>query len=410
MTRVEPSQTSFKSISFIFVTVVLDITGIGIIFPIMPDLLEELGIDRVADAALWGGILATSYALMQFLFSPIIGNLSDAIGRRKVILIALFALSVDYLILGFATTLWVLVLGRIIAGIAGGTVPTATAYLADISQNDERAKNFGLIGAAFGLGFILGPALGGLLGEIDSRAPFFLSAFLTFLNFLFGFFVLPESLSIENRRKFSINSLNPFATIWESLLFKNLRVGLICFFIISTAHWVYPAIWSFWGKEIFGWGSGMIGLSLACYGIGISIVQGFVIRMKIVSRIGARWIVTFSLIVGSLAMVVLGFTSVAWLVFLIIPFSALSELLTPTLGGFFANQVTDLEQGKLQGVLSSLSAFTTIISPLLMTAIFNLTSNANDGFYLPGAPFLFAAVLLLLTVIPLSIVMRSGSK
>ena len=410
MTDIKSSETTHKSIWFIFFTVVLDITGIGIIFPIMPDLLEELGIENVADAALWGGVLATSYALMQFLFSPIIGNLSDAIGRRKVILIALFALSIDYLILGFATTLWILVLGRIIAGIAGGTVPTATAYLADISENDERAKNFGLIGAAFGLGFILGPALGGILGEIDSRAPFFLSAFLTFLNFLFGFFVLPESLSIENRRKFSLTSLNPFATIWESFLFKKLRVGLICFFIISTAHWVYPAIWSFWGKEIFGWGSGMIGFSLACYGVGISVVQGFVIRMKIISKIGARWIVTFSLIVGAFAMLVLGFTSIAWMVFIIIPFSALSELLTPTLGGFFANQVSDLEQGKLQGVLSSLSAFTTIISPLIMTTIFNLTSNPKNEFYLPGTPFLFSAILLLITVIPLSVVMRPSAE
>lgn len=162
-----------SAISVIFFTVVLDITGIGIIFPIMPDLLQELGITSVSEAALWGGILSTSYAIMQFLCSPVIGSASDAIGRRKIILVALFALSIDYLILGFSQTLWVLIVGRIVAGVAGGTVPTATAYLADISEPSERAKNFGIIGAAFGVGFIMGPALGGILGEFSSRAPFF---------------------------------------------------------------------------------------------------------------------------------------------------------------------------------------------------------------------------------------------
>ena len=186
-----------SAIVIIFITVVLDITGIGIIFPIMPDLLQELGIDSVSTAALWGGLLSTSYAIMQFLCSPIIGNASDSIGRRKVILIALLALSVDYLILGFSKSLWILILGRIIAGIAGGTVPTATAYLADISEPHERAKNFGIIGAAFGLGFILGPALGGILGEFSARAPFFLSAALTASNCLFGYFLLIFRTSVH---------------------------------------------------------------------------------------------------------------------------------------------------------------------------------------------------------------------
>ena len=403
----KPSITSKGAIWIIFATVVLDITGIGIIFPIMPDLLEELGFKSVSNAAVWGGVLATSYALMQFLFSPIIGNISDSIGRRKVILIALFTLSIDYLILGFSKTFTILIVGRVIAGIAGGTVPTATAYLADISASGDRAKNFGLIGAAFGIGFILGPALGGILGEYNSRAPFFLSAALTGINFFCAYFILPESLPLNKRRNFSWTSLNPFLTLWESFVFKTLRVSLICYFIISIAHWVYPAIWSYWCKEVFGWGSGMIGVSLALYGVGISLVQGLVIRMAFISKLGPRWTVTISLLMGTMALVALGFTNLAWLVFLIIPFAALSELLTPTLGGFLSNQVADEAQGKLQGVLASLSAVTTIISPLLMTSIFNISSSTEGEFYLPGMPFLFAAALLALTVIPLSLVMRS---
>ena len=390
-----------RAITFIFMTVVLDITGIGIIFPIMPELLEELGLVNVANAAVWGGILATSYAIAQFLFSPVIGSISDAAGRRKVLLVALLTLSVDYLILGFASTLWVLLVGRIIAGIAGGTVPTATAYLADISEPHEKAKNFGIIGAAFGVGFILGPALGGVLGEINSRAPFFLSAFLTGLNFLFGFFFLPESLSVENRRKFRMSSINPFATILKILSFKGLRIPLVCFLVIAIAHWVYPAIWSYWAKQVFGWSSGMIGFSLACYGIGISVVQGYIIRLSWVAKLGSRFVATFSLLIGAIALFWLGLVEVGWMVFCIIPFSALSELLTPTLGSFLSNKVSDDEQGELQGVLSSLSAVTSIVSPLIMTGIFKFYSSPESALYLPGAPFIFAGLLLILTVLPL---------
>ncbi len=397
-----------SAIAVIFMTVVLDITGIGIIFPIMPDLIQELGIASVSAAALWGGILSTSYAIMQFLCSPILGSISDSVGRRKIILLALLALSVDYLILGFSQTLWVLILGRIIAGIAGGTVPTATAYLADISAPDERAKNFGVIGAAFGLGFILGPALGGILGEFSSRAPFFLSAGLTGLNCLLGYFLLPESLTIENRRPFSIKSINPLVTIWKVFLFKGLRVPFVCFFIISVAHWVYPAIWSYWGKEVFGWGSGMIGISLACYGVGIAFVQGFLIRLRIISMLGSRLVVTASLSIGAVSLVSMGLIWEGWMVFLIIPFSALSELLTPTLGSFLSNSVPNDQQGELQGVLSSLSAITSIVSPLVMTGLFNIFTSDITGVYFPGVPFIFASVLLLLTIVPLSLAMRKS--
>ncbi len=401
MFKISRLSTKRKSVLFIFFTVVLDIIGIGIIFPIIPDLLEDLGIFNISKAAIWGGILSASYAGTQFIFSPLIGSISDVIGRRKIILFALFTLSIDYLIMGFSSSLWVLILGRLIAGIAGGTVPTATAYLADISDPEEKAKNFGLIGAAFGLGFILGPVLGGILGEIDPRAPFFLSALITMLNFIFGFFVLNESLSKENRRKISDISLNPFKIFLKVLLFKNLKIILLCVFFIDIAHWVYPAVWSFWSKEVFNWSSGMIGFSLACYGIGITLVQGFIIRLKFVNKIGNVNIVSLSLVFGSFSLFVLGFTTAGWLVFLLIPFSALSELLTPTITSYTSNKVSKMEQGELQGVIAGLSAITSIISPLVMTFIFRYSINLPEKFYFPGASFLFAGLILFICIFPL---------
>ena len=399
-----------KTLWFIFFTVVLDTTGHGIIFPILPDLLESLGLDSIADAALWGGVLATSYALMQFLFSPIMGNLSDAYGRRPVILLALTGMAIDYVILGLATVLWLLLVGRLVAGAMGGTVSTATAYLADISRPEDRVKNFGLIGAAFGLGFILGPALGGLLGEVDLRAPFFMSAALAGLNFLFGWFVLPESLPRDRRRPFSRTALNPFASIDRAFSMTGLRTALSCFFIISVAHQVYPAIWSFWAREALGWSVGLIGLSLAVYGAGVVIVQGGVIRMPVVSRLGAQRVVALSLGLGIFSLVGLGFASAGWVVFAILPFSSLSDLLNPTLTGFMANRVPDNEQGALQGVLASITAVTAIVSPLVMTAIFRATAGPEARLYFPGSPYLVSAFLLALTLPPLWRTMRAAES
>ena len=216
-------QPKKKAIVFIFFTVVLDISGLMVIFPIMPDILQSVGKFSVSDAAIWGGFLYASYALMQFLFSPVIGNISDAFGRRPVILISLFLMFIDYLILGFASLLWVFIIGRMIGGIAGGTVPTAMAYLADISTSEDKAKNFGLIGAAFGIGFVLGPFIGGILGEINFRLPFFFSAALSLCTFLFCFYFLNESLEEKNKRKFKLTDLNPFKPIYKSFFIKDLR-------------------------------------------------------------------------------------------------------------------------------------------------------------------------------------------
>ena len=395
---------------FIFVTVVLDIIGLMIIFPIMPDILRLVGKLTISDAAVWGGILYASYALMQFLFSPIIGNLSDTFGRRPIILTALVLMAIDYLILGFASVLWVFIIGRMVGGVAGGTVPTAFAYLADISTSEDKAKNFGLVGAAFGVGFVLGPFLGGILGEINFRLPFFFSAGLSFLTFLLCFFYLPESLNSGKRRKFRLKDLNPFASLAKAFIFRDLRIMFLCFFVISVAHWVYPAIWSFWSKEVFNWGPGLIGGSLACYGLGVAFVQGFVIRMKFVNHLGPKKVVFFSLVVGAVALTGFGFANAAWMVFALIPIAVMSELMNPTLDSFVSNQVSDSKQGLLQGILSSINAITSVISPLMMTLLFKIGTTDDRHFHFPGVPFLFAAILLLAIIYPLLKSMKSLEK
>jgi len=315
-------------------------------------------------------------------------------------------MAVDYVALGLATALWVLVVGRMVGGVMGGTISTATAYLADISPPAERAKNFGLIGAAFGIGFILGPALGGVVGELDPRAPFFLSAALAAFNFGCVFFFVPETVTPEKRRAFRLSALNPFATLWRAFSMKGLGTPLACLFVISIAHAVYPAIWSFWTKEMFGWSAGTIGLSLATYGVGAAVVQGAVIRLPVVTRLGAARVVPLSLLLGTAAFIAFGFTTAGWLVFLIIPFASLSDLFGPMLNGFMANQVPDDEQGALQGVQASIHAVTAVIGPIVMAGVFKVTGEPTGSMYMPGAAFLVSALLLALTVVPLARAIR----
>ena len=399
----------FKDIRIylIFFVVLIDIIGIGIIFPIIPDLLNDVGILDNSNAALWGGLLASSYAFMQFIFSPSVGVLSDIFGRRPILLIALILLFIDYVIMGFASSIVLLFVGRLVAGVAGGTITTATAYLADISEPQMKKKNFAIIGAAFGLGFILGPSIGGILGEFNVRGPFFISAAFAFSNFLLCYFFLPESLDRGKRNNFQLESLNPFSSILKITKIKSIRKIFFCFFLIAFANTVYPAVWSFWGKEVFGWSSGMIGTSLACYGFLLFIVQAFVIRLNYIDSLSTRSLSTISMTFGIIAFVSLGLVDREIIVFCILPIAAMSEMVNPSLKAYMSNETSDEHQGLLQGILSSLVGLTSILGPIFMTSIFNYSNTAGTEFSLPGTPFLFAAILFIISLITLNITLRS---
>ena len=386
-------------IALIFSVVLLDIVGIGIIFPIIPDLLSEVGIEKNASAAFWGGLLSSSYAFMQFVFSPTIGTLSDILGRRPILLLASLLLALDYLLMGFAETIWILFIGRIVGGLAGGTIATGTAYLADISNAEEKKRNFAVIGAAFGLGFIMGPVIGGLMGEISVRAPFFLSALLSFLNFFLCLFFLPETLKLGSKNNFAIKRLNPFFNMTNIFKIHLLKGLFFCFFLIAFANTVYPAIWSFWGREVFGWSSGMIGITLACYGFLLFIVQAFIIRLQFFDRLSTKNLMSLSLVCGIIALFSFGFVRFELFVFAIIPIAALSEMVSPTLKAFLSNQIPEMDQGLLQGILNSIVGLTSIVGPISMSYIFSKGASQELFFYIPGAPFLFAGCLFFASLI-----------
>lgn len=376
---------------FIFITIVLDSMGIGIIMPVMPDLIREVGRVDLSEAALWGGTLTAVFAINQFLFSPIIGGMSDTYGRRPILLVALFVMAIDYLVMGFAHVLWLLFLGRFVGGITAATQSTASAYMADISTKQDKAKNFGLLGAAFGVGFILGPIVGGLLSEYGSRAPFFAAAAIAFANMLFGYFVLPETVTDATRRKFEWKRANPFGAFKQMKKLPGIVPMLLVFLLLSIAFFVYPAIWAFFGRAQFDWDARMVGMSLAAYGLGIVIVQGLLIR-PILVRFGEKATALFGMCMHLLTFTAYQFMTETWHVFAFMPISVFSAVAVPALQGLMSNSVADNAQGELQGAMGSLTALATIISPLLMTQVFSYFTNDKAPFYLPSAPFLLSAL------------------
>jgi len=377
---------------FILLTVVLDSMGIGLIMPVMPDLIQSLEGGDLGQAALWGGVLATIFAVMQFLFGPTIGSISDRFGRRPVLLIALVVMSFDYVLMAVAGTIWLLVIGRIIGGITAATQSTASAYMADISKPEDKAANFGLIGAAFGIGFVIGPMLGGILAEYGTRAPFWAAAVLAGANGIFGYFALPETVTDRIRRPFDIKRANPLGAFKSITQLPDLGRFMIISFVISLAFFVYPSVWAYFGKLQFGWGPGMIGLSLGAFGIGIAIVQGLLMR-PILNKIGERNAVVLGLSVDVLAFIMLGFVTNGWIALALTPFTALGSIAGPALQGIMSRTAADNQQGELQGALISINAVATIMAPLLMTQLFFYFTHESAPAYLPGAPFLFSAVL-----------------
>ncbi len=392
---------------FILATLLIDAIGIGIVFPIMPDLMDRVGAGSTAEGAFWGGVMMSAYAATMFLFGPVIGSLSDAWGRRPVLIIALVTLTIDYVIMALAETYWLLLFGRILAGMAGATYITATAYISDIAKPEERGAAFGMIGAAFGIGFVLGPALGGIASGWHITAPFWIAAALSALNVAFGLFILPESLKPENRRAFGLRDLNPIGIIQRAFAMPGLALPLVCLFIFEFINIVYVALWAFWGREVFGWDGFTIGLSLSAYGVLIAAVQAGILP-QLTRRLGDYRTLLIALVAGLIGLVGFGLATAVWVAVIVLPIAALSDMAPPLMTAFAANRVGEDLQGLVQGVIASLSSIAAVVGPLVMTGVFEYFVSGS-GPYLPGAPFLLGAVMLL-AMIPLIWRMRPAPQ
>lgn len=379
---------------FIFVTLFIDILGIGIIIPILPELVKGFVGGSTAMAGRYYGVIGAVYAFMQFFCAPIIGALSDRFGRRPVILASLLGLGVDYIIMGLAPTIGWLFVGRSLAGILGASYTTANAYIADISTPETRARNFGLVGVAFGLGFIFGPALGGLLGSVHLRLPFFVAAGLALVNWLYGFFVLPESLPKESRSSIPWTKANPFASIARLRSYPLVAGLAAAFVLVALAQRGLESVWVLYTGFRFGWGERMNGMSLAMVGIMAVLVQGFLIKPAI-ARIGERRAVVAGLGIACLSLLGYGLASQGWMMFVIIIFGALGGVAGPAIQGLVAGSVQPSEQGKVQGSLTSLMSLSNIASPLIFTSgLFAYFTSEAAPIELPGAPFFLGSLLM----------------
>ena len=382
------------ALGFIFVTILIDIIGIGLIIPIVPELIIELTGNTTSEAAFVGGLLTATYAVMQFIFAPILGGLSDKLGRRPVLLIALLGLGLDYLVIVFAPTLAWLFVARMISGICGSSMTVANAYIADISSSEDRAKNFGMIGAAFGLGFIVGPAIGGFLGEIGTRVPFLVAAILSLLNWLYGYFVIPESLSKEDRRPFEWKRANPLGTLGNIFKYKVLIGLVLCLFLVYIAAFSVQGNWSFYTTEKFNWTPRDIGFSLTYVGFAVALVQGLLLG-PIVKKIGEVKAVYAGLFFNLVGLFSLAVISDAWMVYVIIIPYAFSGLTGPAMQSIMTAQIPKNAQGELQGGLTNVLMITAIIGPPLMAGIFTYYTSPENDTYFPGAPFILACLLAL---------------
>jgi MFS transporter, DHA1 family, tetracycline resistance protein len=377
---------------FVVITVLIDIIGFGLILPVLPRLLVELTGDTVNQAAIDGGWLAFVYAVMQFVCAPLLGNLSDRYGRRPVLLFAVGALGIDYIVMGFAPTLAWLFLGRTIAGIAGASFTPAYAYVADVSPPEKRAQSFGLISAAFGVGFILGPALGGLLGQLGTRTPFFAAAALSLMNLVYGTFVLPESLPPEARRPFEWRRANPLGTLLQMRKHPVVLGLLGALFLWMVAHQVMPSTWTFYTKFRFGWSEAMIGASLAAAGVVMAVSQATLMRV-LVPRLGERRTALTGIAVASVGYLGYGIATAGWMMFAWLGTWLLGALVMPSTNALMSHRVEKSAQGELQGAVASLFGLSSIVGPPLMTQLFGRFSAPDAPVHLPGAAF-FASTLL----------------
>ena len=387
-----------RGLLLVFMTLFLDIIGIAIIMPVLPTFLEELTGADISTAAVDGGWLLLVYAGMQFLFAPMIGNLSDRFGRRPVLLASIFTFALDNLICALATTYWMLFVGRVLAGISGASFATASAYIADVSDDSNRARNFGLIGIAFGVGFALGPVLGGLLGEFGPRVPFYGAAFLSFINFILAYFLLPETLKHENRRSFQIARANPLGALKQMRSYPGIGWVVLVFFLFWLAHAVYPSVWSFVGAYRYNWSEAEIGLSLGLFGVGAAFVMAVVLP-RVLPILGERRTAITGVLFSCLGLIGYAIAWEGWMVYAVIFLTALEGLADPPLRSIAAGKVPPSAQGELQGALTSVSSITTIIGPLIFTQLFAIFTGKNAPFVFAGMPYAVGAGLVFLVLV-----------
>ena len=382
------------ALAFIFVTILIDVIGLGVIIPVLPALIEELTGEGVSRAAQYAGWLSFAYAAAQFAFAPVVGGLSDRFGRRPVLLASLLGLGCDYVFLALAPSIGWLFVGRVIAGITGASFTTATAYIADVSPPEKRAQNFGLVGAAFGLGFIIGPVLGGLFAHYGARVPFVVAAGLSLCNFLYGFFVVPESLPAANRRPFEWVRANAVASLLRLGRYPKIIGLVVALVLLYLAGSATQSVWTFYTILKFGWTEQLIGYSLGAVGLGALIVQGGLVRVAI-PRLGAARCVALGIVFYTIGFVLFAFASQGWMMFAFTAVYALGGLAGPALQGSISSQVPPTEQGELQGALTSLISATGVVGPLLMTSLFAWFTRPQAPLYFPGVPFLAGAALTL---------------
>ena len=399
-----------SALLFILVTICLDSIGLGIIIPSFPTLVSETAHVPISQASQYFGWVMGAYAFMQFLFSPLIGNLSDRFGRRTILLISVLGMSLDYLVMYFAPDLWWLVIGRAVSGIFGASFTSASAYIADISAPDKRAQNFGMIGAAFGIGFVIGPAIGGLLSDFGARTPFLVAAFFSMANFIYGFIVLKESLPVENRRAFEWKRSNPFGALQQMKRFKKLKyLFLVSFLTIITTMCVHST-WNFYSMEKFGWTTKEVGISLAVVGVCFGVVQG-ALTGKIVAKFGQKNAAKIGLFLSIFVLIGMGLIYQGWMMYAIILPYAFTGIVDPTIRSIISGQVQSNEQGELQGIFTSLMSLAEIIGPpLFMWFYYNFKTSVPHSNIGLGTPFWVAAFIALLAFVLITWTLKGYTK
>ncbi len=397
--QVQPRRKA--GVSFILAVILLDMLGVGLIIPILPELIEQFMGGDTSSAARMLGVIASCYAVAQFVFAPILGALSDRFGRRRVLLLSMFGLGVDYLIMGFAPTVAWLFVGRLVAGMMGASITTANAYIADISTPETRARNYGLINVAFGIGFMLGPSLGGLLGSVDLRLPFFVAAGLCLLNSIYGLFVLPESLAPENRSAFSLRNANPVSSLSYLRAYPLVASLAAAFVLLALAQRGLETCWVLYTGYRYGWNEIQNGLALTAVGVSAALVQGLLVRHA-VAWLSERKAVLIGFGIGTLAFAGYGLASRGWILITVIVIGSLGGIAGPAVQGLIAGTVAPYDQGKVQGALTSLMSLSAIVAPLVFTAgLFSYFTSDAAPFELPGAPLLAGSMLMAVAMLML---------